>query len=234
MMQLFRGDNIFNKNTEPGIYRNNGLRSKAFGSGHSPDNIELIGLLETIRKHIKPIDKPDTEYYDVTDFLSFSESLNRALYWCKDRGRLILQNANDYYETRYLFTLNIDEKEKISDGIYLFRFNCNPKLKRSDSGQEPHKTILNYENSTEICPLCINKDRAHQILLINSYEYLVCNQIQERYQGALEFSKNDNEWLVLPFDLLGKFRATRIPRADFWTVNHYKVIGEQRPQLNYF
>ena len=48
-MQLFRGDKIFNHLTQPGLYRNNGLRTKSFGSGCNPYNIELLGLLETIR-----------------------------------------------------------------------------------------------------------------------------------------------------------------------------------------
>lgn len=234
-MQLFRGDNIFNKDTEPGLYRNNGLRTKAFGSNCNPENIELLGLLETIRQHVKPENNTDTEYYNVTDFLSFSEKSERALFWCRDKDRLMLEKADNYNETRYLFTLTIDDNYIIEfgNGIYSYAFNCNPKLKSFDSGEEPHMSALRFTYSNEICPICENQHKTHRILLINSYEYLTKNARQAKYDGAIEFAENDNEWLVLPFDPLGIHRSSRIPRADFWIAEHYKVIGEKRPQLNY-
>jgi len=234
-MNLYRGDNIFNERTEPGLYRNNGLRSKAFGGGSSPENIETQGLIETVRRHIKPVDSIDNSYYDVTDYISFSESIERALYWCKDRGRLVLQPANDYEETRYLFTLRINEnqKTKIGEGIYSYFFKCNYKLKTSDSGDQIQKAALEFSHNIQTCPICKNETMSHQILLINSHEYLLNYKEQEKYEGALEFAKRDNEWLVLPFDTIEKHRTTRIPRADFWNAEHFKVVGEQRPANSY-
>ena len=115
-MDLFRGDKIHNIDTCPGTYRENGLRTKAFGSGCNPQNIELFGLIESIRKHIKPLEIKDFNYYDVTDFLSFSSKRQRAMYWCTDGNALILDKAEEYNETRYLFTSNLNDNLVTSIG----------------------------------------------------------------------------------------------------------------------
>lgn len=233
-MKLYRGDNIYNKETEPYLYRNNGLLTKAFGSNCNPDNIELQGLLESIRKHVKPENSSDKGYYNVTDFLSFSESKERALFWCSDMDRYILEKADEYKETRYLFNLSIDNNrlKKFESGMYLYNFCCNPKLKSSDSGKEPHLTAFKDNCCQEICSRCNNINENHSILLINSYEYLIKNTTHSKYTKAINFASNDKEWLILPFDPLGIHRSSRIPRADFWDVELYKVIGERRPLLN--
>ena len=234
-MQLFRGDKIFNHLTKPGLYRNNGLRSKAFGCGSNPENIEIKGLLETIRCHVNPIFREDRNYYDVTDYLSFSESYERALYWCKDRNSLELNSSNDYQETRYIFTLNIDDNylEILDRGVFIYSFNCNPQLKTSDSDNIINKAVFQSKYATEICPICSNYNKLHKILLINSYEYLLNHGNHSKYDGAIQFAKQDNEWLVLPYDPLGKHRSTRIPRADFWSAELFNGNGEKRPNLDY-
>jgi len=233
-MNLFRGDNIFNKNTNPELYRNNGLRTKAFGSGCNPQNIELLGLQESIRKHVKPENSSDRVYFDVTDFLSFSEERDRAVFWCSDKGKLILDKADDYNETRYLFILNIDDNSlrEFGKGIYSFEFRCNPQLKLSDSGKEPLNSLLRFIHSSEICSICSNQNRTHRILLINSFEYLIQNTQHAKFEDAICYAEKDKEWLVLPFDPLGKYRSSRIPRADFWTVEHFIGKDEKRPELN--
>lgn len=233
-MKLYRGDNIFNDKTEPFLYRNNGLLSKAFGSECNPANIELQGLLESIRKHVKPENISDKNYYDITDFLSFSESRERALFWCSDMERLILQNVDNYQETRYLFVMYFDNcnVKSLGNGIYTFNFYCNPSLKTSDSGKETHLTFLKHLHREEICPICRNQIKNHRILLINSFEYLKENAHHSKYNGAIEFAEKDKEWLILPFDPLRIHRSVRIPRADFWVAEHFKGIGEKRPSLN--
>lgn len=235
-MQLFRGDKIYNIDTCPGIYRGNGLRSKAFGSGCQPNNIELIGLIESIRKHIKQIDKLDSDYYDVTDFLSFSREKERGLYWCRDRDRLVIESADEYEETRYLFTFNLNDKllSQIGNGIYLYNYKCNldlikPDKKDNDILLHIHK----YISKNDTCHICENKYDNHRLILIDSYEYLKNNAKDAKYKGAIEYAKIDDEWLVLPFDMYGKFRSSRIQRADFWFAEHFKVIGEIRPEINY-
>ncbi len=234
-MELFRGDKIYNDNTKPFLYRNNGLLTKAFGSGCNPKNIELQGLLESIRKHVNPEDISDRKYYNVTDFLSFSQSRERAIFWCSDMDSLLIKNTSDYNETRYLFKMVIDEQELKSHGkgIYSYNFSCNPRLKCSDSGQEPHFSFLRDLYSKEICSICKNQYKMHAILLINSFEYLSEYQTQSKYEGAINFAYNDKEWLIFPFDSIGIHRSTRIPRANFWSAEHFEVIGEKRPILNY-
>lgn len=85
-MNLYRGDNIFNERTEPGLYRNNGLRSKAFGGGSSPENIETQGLIETVRRHIKPVDSIDNSYYDVQTTFHFPNQLKGLFIGVKTGG----------------------------------------------------------------------------------------------------------------------------------------------------
>jgi hypothetical protein len=233
-MKLYRGDKIYNEKTKPYLYRNNGLLTKAFGSGCNPENIEIQGLLESIRKHVKPEGVNDKIYYDVTDFLSFSESRKRALFWCSDMDRFLLESTDNYKETRYLFSLSIDDHELVSHGkgIYTFTFYCNPKLKCSDSGREPHLSLFEHLHNSEICPVCNNYHRKHKIILINSYEYLSEFKNHSKYKEAINFAKKDKEWLVLPSDPLGNHRSARIQRADFWSAEHFKITGEKRPNLN--
>ena len=234
-MQLFRGDKITNDNTKPGWYRNNGLRSKAFGSGCNPENIELLGLLKTIRKHIHPVDQIDLNYYDVTDFLSFSEERERAMYWCTYKDTLIINKAKNYEETRYLFILELDNKDvrKITEGIYLYRYKCNPSLSESDSGKEPHLTNFRLMYDKIICPICNNIYKKHYLILINTVEYLTANKNQKKLDGAIEAAAKDREWLILPLDLIDKkYRSSRIPRSKIWFPELYKVIGEKRPKSN--
>ncbi len=232
-MELFRGDKIHNSKTKPGLYRNNGLRSKAFGSGTNPANIEIIGLLETIRKHIKP-KGIDSQYYDVTDYLSFSKNQERAYYWCSDMGTINLEQCKEYEETRYMFKMTLEDDliQEHGNGIYQYFYACNPKLQTSDSNSE-HKLILDSIFSSKDCPQCKNEDRNHSMLLINSYEYLKNHVDHEKYDGAIRFAHQDEEWLVLPYDNFENtnFRKARIPRADFWTVEHFKVVGESRPNM---
>lgn len=235
-MELFRGDKIHNGKTKPGLYRGNGLRSKSFGSGTNPANIEVIGLLETIRKHIKPTGA-DFQYYDVTDYLSFSKNQERAYYWCSDMGTITLERCREYEETRYIFKMTLEDVfiQELCNGIYLYHYACNPGLQTSDSNSE-HRLILESIFSYKVCPQCRNENRNHSMILINSYEYLKCHINHEGYDGAIKFAQQDEEWLVLPYDNFEdtNFRKARIPRADFWAVEHFKVFGEARPNMEVY
>jgi hypothetical protein len=233
-MKLYRGDNIFNTKTTPYLYRNNGLLSKAFWGKDNPCNIERLGLLQTIYKHINPQNSIDREYYNTTDFISFSTSRKRAEYWCSDKGQLILEAAKDYEETRYLFILDIEDKyfKNLGRGIHSYSFYCNPQLKTTDSNNPFHKVAssLAYYRQ-EPCSVCNNKKRNHQIILINAVEYLKSYPQQMTSEKALQNATLDEEFLILPLDYVEQFRETRIPRADFWTVELYKNIKETRPEL---
>ncbi len=234
-MDLFRGDKIYNIDTCPGIYRGNGLRTKAFGSGCSPFNIETLGLIESIRKHIKPLGGLDSNYYDVTDFLSFSTNRNRAMYWLTDRDTLEVEKTEEYEETRYLFTFRLDNKliKQLGDGIYFYEYNCNLRLLKPDKkGDMFLAETLKFNAENDKCPICDSNNGNHRILLLNSFEYLTSNVKDAKYDGAIEFAKNDEEWLVLPYDFIGNFRSPRIHRADFWSAEHFKVRSEKRPDID--
>lgn len=234
-MILFRGDKIYNNYTQPYLYRCNGLRSKAFNGNQDPCNIERIGLFKTIINHIKPTNEKGKIYYDATDFLSFSESRTKALEWCSDKNTVILESANDYEETRYLFILNINQSDiyAIGNGLYLYSYNCNPTLKLTDSNNPIHKTALISQLQNQICPTCQNKHKFHHIILVNTVEYLHFFPDQVGCKEAIQNSTEDKEWLILPYDYEGNFRSTRIPRADFWNVELFKGLGEERPKLNH-
>lgn len=233
-MFLFRGDNIFNELTQPYLFRCNGLRSKAFKGNQDPRNIERIGLLKAIINHINPIDKEGEIFYNATDFLSFSESRNKALEWCSSKNTIKLEDAKDYEETRYLFIMNINEIQlyDIGWGLYSYSYSCNPTLKQSDSNNPIHMAALNSQFQNQICTICKNKENLHHIILINTVEYLKHFPEQAGTKEAIYNSTNDKEWLILPYDDKDGFRATRIPRADFWNVELFKGSGEQRPDLN--
>lgn len=234
-MILFRGDKIYNEYTQPYLYRCNGLRSKAFNGKQNPRNIERIGLFRTIINHINPVDKEGEKYYGATDFLSFSESRNKALEWCSDKKTITLDTANDYEETRYLFILNIDETEidTIGNGLYFYSYKCNPALKQTDSDTPIHKATLIPQLQNQICPTCQNKHKFHHIILVNTVEYLIFFPDQVGCKEAIQNSTEDKEWLIFPYDYEENFRSTRIPRADFWNVELFKGLGEERPKLNH-
>lgn len=234
-MILFRGDNIYNKRTEPYLYRCDGLRTKAFNGNQDPRNIEIIGLSKTIINHINPTDKYGKMYYDATDFLSFSESRSKALEWCSDKNTIVLETADDYEETRYLFILNINEAEikAIGDGLYTYSYNCNPTLKRTNSNNPIHEAALIPQLQSQICPMCENKHKLHHIILINIVEYLNFYPDHVGCKEAILNSTENKEWLIFPYDYEGNFRSTRIPRADFWNVELFRGFGEERPNLNH-
>jgi len=232
-MKLFRGDNIFNVQTEPDLFRFNGLMTKAFGSGVDSENLELTGILNSVKFHVRHNSKKKKAYYDVSDYLSFTESYERAKYWCSERNELPLNPAQDYDETRYIFELDINNSKlnKIEDGIYSYNYNCNFKLRKSDSGEIIHRSTIEYINSTQTCPRCQNKNLKHQLILINSLEFLESKDKTLISSREIKFAKQDQEWLLLPNDLDYKTnkRLTKIPRSDFWTVNLFKVKNEPRP-----
>ena len=256
-MKLFRGDKISNLGTKPGWYRSEGLRSKAFGGGGDPTYIRREKLIESIRKHVKPnpSDESDKRYYSMSDYLSFSTSRDRSIFWGTDKNKLNLISCNEYDETRYLFTLDIDDNKlsQVESGIFTYLFNCNLSLKTANN-IDPSKvnandllngtdqntesllaTVFANKAQNESCTICGNGKYQHQIILINSYDYLLKNKNNSKYDGAIKFAKQDDEWLVFPVDTLEGghgFPSARIPRADFWSAEHYRVEGELREDLD--
>ncbi|TRU46263.1 MAG: hypothetical protein EWV91_13025 [Microcystis aeruginosa Ma_QC_Ca_00000000_S207] len=228
-MRLYRGDFIENL-TEPGLYRIDGIRSKTFGRG-DPYYIDKNSLIEAIRQHTEPNSPVDIDYYNKTDFISFTTERKRAMYWASAMGKISLVNCDiDYFETHYIFTIDIEEEKliKINEGIYFFEYACNPLLKQPNS---PY--ILDYPAVVPTCPICQGLKSNHSLYLIDSVEFLNRHSDSEKYKGAFENAIRDKEWLLLPNDSINHGRSARIPRADFWSVTHFMVEGKPRDPFRY-
>ena len=234
-MILYRGDSIFNDNTLPGQYRTEGIRSKTFGKG-DPAYIKREGLISAIRKHVRPNRSipSDLAYYDTTDFISFSENGDRALYWLSRRGTVTLQPTNEpYKETSYLFVLQIDLKKAdyLGDGIYSYAYKCNPQLRKPDA-PDMMTAIAAAASIAQGCEVCQGGTVAHQLLLIDSEQYLRSKN-DATLAKHIEFAHNDAEWLVLPADpIQSGFLRARIPRSDIWEVLHF-TNGQTRDPMKY-
>lgn len=231
--QLFRGDNYLNQETKPGLYRGNGLTSKAFYGNNDPAYIDKKGLLETIRMHVKPIGKQDEAIYNVTGFLSFTKEFDRALEWASGLKAGLIAVADDYTETRYVFTATFHEPEllEIGDGIYEFKYSCNRTLKKADNPD----FLTTYALQHNICELCRNQEKAHSLILIDTVRFLARYKNLGKYEAAYSNASRDSEWLLLPNDLLGQqFKSARIQRADFWSAKHYRLSNEMPRDSMYF
>lgn len=67
----------------------------------------------------------------------------------------------------------------------------------------------------------------HKLLLINAATYI--NKLvtkEPELTTAFEFAAEDSEWLLIPLDSMkdGIGFQSRIPVADFWTVEHFKHL----------
>jgi hypothetical protein len=227
-MILYRGDFVHNTLTTPGRFRFDGITAKSFGKG-APKYIEKNGLLKTMQQHIAPKTIEDKAYYNVTDFLSFSTNFTRAEYWATNKNTLILNSCvEDYSETRYLFSLTINDNELLPistvGGMYIFNYQCNPNLKKGNS-PNPIETAIIRRDSCEVCNL---NGKFHSLLLIDSVKYLTQFPNAQNCEDALSFAKTDEEWLILPNDPMRNGRSSRIHRADFWHVELFNVVGEHR------
>jgi hypothetical protein len=73
-LSLYRGDNIINDRTKPAIHRSEGIVSGAFAAGGNPEEIERKGFLNSVKEHIDHIKEDEKKYYEISDYISFSES----------------------------------------------------------------------------------------------------------------------------------------------------------------
>lgn len=234
-MKLYRGDRISNS-TEPGRYYFDGIRSKSFGQGR-PRNILVEPLLISILQHINPLTPADKMVYDATEFISFSKSRTRALYWLSDQNKITLTpSGTPYEETRYLFEVDVDEALMIpldkSDSMFKYSFACNYDLKQANSSSLPEQFLIAATPSGtyfKSCPICNNKTvPGHSIILIDAVKYLHTHKNSSAYDGAITNAERNEEWLILPLDKLDNFTGTTIPRADFWRAEHFIGDNESR------
>jgi hypothetical protein len=230
VLQLFRGENIANS-TKPGLYRGDGLRSKAFGAGGDPAYINKAGLLETIRMHVNPSNAKDFSIYGLTEYLSFSESMDNAYHWAMGPTADVLDKCIVAYgETRYVFCIAVERSDliEITDGVFEYRFRCNPMLKAANSPDPILTAILQNTG----CPVCDGTRNTHSIIFVDTVCFLERHKHLAMYEGAYNNAIRDNEWLLLPNDPLGQFKEARIPRADFWSAIHYIAMkdGSRDPE----
>ena len=230
---LYRGDQHTNSNTMPGKYRSLGLVRKIINGGSSA-YIQREGLLNTITAHIDPRTIWEKDFHQKSEFISFSSDIDKAKYYCsKYEDKYFPENliqCEEYYETRYIFTLDISNKIPIGNntGIYLLRYKCNPELRKSDGLNEGVIEFHHQIKWTE-CPICPN-NKYHEMVIIDSVKFLENNQNYSVNTNSLKNAKRDKEWLILPRDFsneLGDY-SSFIPRSAIWTVEHYRLDFEKR------
>lgn len=215
----------------PGRYRFDGLHAKSFGRG-DPAYIQREGIIKAVRQHINHPTPVDQGYYDVSDFISFSRDKDRALFWLRDKGRLLLRPCTaPYTETRYLFTMHIPQNELVleHDGVYTFSFFCDPLLREPNAD-----TLIDRAVSGTIdCP-CVRSGMKHRIVLIDAVQFLNAHHYVATSADALVLASQDQEWLVVPNDPLPpRGRSSRIQRAAFWSTELFNVDGESRDPMAY-
>jgi len=75
------------------------------------------------------------------------------------------------------------------------------------------------------CNICSdNKGYIHRLLIIDTKAYLL--KLKDSYPDEYSLALIDNDWLLMPCDPMVGMHAngfqSRIPIADFWTVDFYK------------
>lgn len=234
MLHLYRGDSYYNDRTSANIYRSDGLLAPACGGGGRTDNIENIGFLETIKRHIDHLKGYEKEYYSITDYISFTENLDTAKAWAADLNPANLVPCTiSHKETRYVFHLKIPKSELIplSKGTWEFFFTCNRQLLDGNTSNSLLKHSLRHND----CPFCNSVSKVHSIILVKPILVFPDLKDDKKYDRAKKLTNKNEEWLVLPNDPQErtlKHRKTRIPRADFWDVEHYNLLGERRESGN--
>jgi hypothetical protein len=232
VIKLYRGDEIANQRTKPARYRSEGMLSGAFGSGGDPVTVERIGLLETVKRHIDHIKEYEKAYYAISDYISFSESKERAKAWAaRLKPADLITCSEPYLETRYVFEMVFDTKDliKLEEGVWEYRFTCNPALKspyvKSD---DPIKSIaLDYALKYPVCVVCDLRFKNHSLIIIQPEKILPADPGDDTYARAIKLAAKNAEWLILPNDIINfGFRGTRIPPANFWCARGYILKGE--------
>jgi len=225
MLELFRGDSLYNLKSKPGLYRTEGITSPAMGAGGDPENIEKISLLHTVKRHIDHTLKIEKDYYAITDYISFTTEEKTARKWAAGNKDVELDKClKPYLETRYVFKLMIECSELIplSTGVWLYRFACNNSKKTSNVPGSIVGQLLAQKN----CPMCHGIAKNHSLILIDTLGF--SDLADGDFKRANLLADKNKEWLILPNDPLenSPHRCTRIQPADFWTVEHFTLASD--------
>lgn len=232
--KLFRGDTVLNK-TMPERYRSCGIMSKLINGGN-PAYIQRNGLIKSIQAHINPFTEGEKVFLSKSEFISFTEDENIAKIYCsydKKRNDYFLNElteCEEYYETRYIFSLDISDcvPLNIEEGIYLLEYQCNPERRKSDGLNE---NVIEFQLKVDWyeCEVCRRKER-HKMFIIDSDRFLEYHKEYILNVGAFENAKMDKEWLILPRDYHKDFRgfSSMIPVSKIWNAKHYILKSEQK------
>lgn len=143
--------------------------------------------------------------------------------------------CEDYYETRYIFTLDVSNMVSIDEdaGIFYLLYECNPKLRKSDGYGE--KIIeFQMEVGWYKCPVCERKEK-HVMYIFDTVKFLRKNKSLAKNHKSVTNAERDKEWLILPRDYSPELNgySSFIPRADIWNVEHYylEYEGKRDPTL---
>jgi len=227
---LYRGDKVGNK-TLPEHFYSDGLFSKLLQGGN-PSHLSKEGIYNSIKAHILPITINEFEFYKKTHFLSFSESKEIALYYTSDKKPDELIAVPKYRERRYLFSFNLFAPNtritEISQHIFQFSYQCNRNLIEPISFDTPELTLLQKDN----CSIC-SANIFHNLIIFDVASILKANSKYQTSSEAYINSKRDKEWLILPFDYDSKLMgySSRIPRADFWSAELFRLKSESEKSI---
>ena len=231
---LYRGDRISNT-TMPQRYRSCGIISKLLNGGN-PAYIQRNGLIKSIQAHINPLTKAEKIFLSKSEFISFTENEDVAKKYCsydEVQNKYLydkLIQCEEYFETRYIFSLNISDcvPLDIKEGIYLLEYNCSQEKRKSDGLNESAiEFMVNIKwNKCEVC----ERNEKHKMYLIDSLRFLEFHKEFSLNKGAIKNAKKDNEWLVLPRDFYKQLKgySSMIPVSTIWQAEHYILEGENK------
>jgi|GEM_PF-1955503 hypothetical protein len=234
---LYRGDVIENS-TMPQRYRSCGIISKSINGGN-PAYINKNGLLESIQAHINPLTESEKTFLSKSVFISFTTEESIAQNYCsydKSQNKFFsddLRKCEEYYETRYIFSLNISDCIPLNatEGIYYLEYNCNPEMRKSD-GLNEGIIEFQYASGWGKCEIC-EGGRKHKMYLIDSVKFLESHKEYTSNPCAFINAQKDKEWLVLPSDFykrLNGYSSSMIPVSKIWSVKHYYILKNEKPR----
>jgi len=221
---LYRGDKLGNS-TLPEQHFGNGLISKLINSG-DPAYITKNGIYKSINAHISPNSEEELKFYRSSHFLSFSDSKEIALYYAADKKTNEMIEVKRFKERRYLFTFDLNQViyKDYSKNVYMIQYKCNRNL------IEPYEEfdMVYQELSKTACDLCAKNELSHSILILDVVSILKSNADYRTFTKSIENAEKDKEWLILPFDYKQELwgYSSKIPRADFWSTQYFKLRSE--------
>jgi hypothetical protein len=220
MLKLYRADFKGNK-TMPEKFATDGLLTKQVNSRDHPNPHEKYGWTQTIKNHIRFTNDLEKFIYDTTQYLSFTTDIKRAeAYLASDKNRKYKKSFKDKANA-FLFsaTIEVSEMIPIGNGVFMFLYPCNYNKTRSDP---KFITSLSGLIGCDICSF--DKYYKHRLLIIDTKTYL--SSFKESYLEEYYSALKDKEWLFMPVDPMIGLNAigyqSRIPIADFWTVDFFE------------